>query len=183
MIARHSLKISGRRANNNRNGQRKLSTHCRTGTSGKTWSIRSADVSTVRHAPAAWTKPRSLQENATRCSNRQPFTSPARPRAAASPRTLRRQICRRPPILSPRDPHFAAEAATRRHDINTARVGFPLVSVTVFRGKRCPLSLRTGPAVDQWAGRHRVRSALGAIYTSSDNNPRLLPGSDEGSAA
>jgi hypothetical protein len=57
------------------------------------------------------------------------------------------------------------------------------VSVTVFRGKRCPLSLRTGPAVDQWAGRHRVRSALGAIYTSSDNNPRLLPGSDEGSAA
>ena len=43
-------------------------THCRTGTSGSTWSTRCAARSAIRRPPQLGQKPRPLHENATRRS-------------------------------------------------------------------------------------------------------------------
>jgi hypothetical protein len=49
-------------------GNGTLNTHCRTGTSGSTSSIRSAALSTMRRAPQLGQKPRHLQLKATNFS-------------------------------------------------------------------------------------------------------------------
>jgi len=64
MTARQRLSAWGLLAKSRRNGQGKLSTHWRTGTSGKTWLTRCADVSIMRRAPQEGQKPRRLQEKA-----------------------------------------------------------------------------------------------------------------------
>ena len=62
ITARQRLSVDGCRANSSRNGHGKLRTHCLTGASGITWSIKWADVSIMRRAPHDGQKPRSLQE-------------------------------------------------------------------------------------------------------------------------
>ena len=49
-------------------GLEMVSTHCRMGCLGNTWSTRCAALSTMRRAPQDGQKPRHLQENATSCS-------------------------------------------------------------------------------------------------------------------
>ena len=89
--SRQRVTTSGRAVKSTRSGQGKLSTYCRAGTWGMTWSIRCAAVSTMRRASQDGQNPRFLQEKATRSSCRQPshFT-----RMAAAGEIAAGWICR-----------------------------------------------------------------------------------------